>query len=70
MTEVGPPDVPAVPAARVVRYTHVWHWRKWRGDRKGDPCRVLVRARTNGAILVEFEDGERVVTSRWAVRRR
>ena len=62
-------------------YSHVWHWRKWPrrswdspGDeRKGQRCRVL--ARGNGRrpaprnILVEFEDGHRVVTSRFAVRR-
>ena len=38
-------------------------------ERKGQKCRVLVRGKMN-SILVEFEDGEKVVTSRYAVRRR
>jgi hypothetical protein len=36
-------------------------------DRKGIKCRVLVRGKRN-SILVELEDGEKVVTSRYAVR--
>jgi hypothetical protein len=36
-------------------------------DRKGQRCRVLVRGKKN-SILVEFEDGFTVVTSRHAVR--
>lgn len=48
--------------------THVWWWRSKLGDRKGEPCRVLARGTMN-SILVEFEDGYRVVTSRYAVRR-
>lgn len=49
-------------------WTHRWWWRVRRPDRKGQPCRVLVRG-GRGSILVEFPDGERVVTSRHAVRR-
>lgn len=47
----------------------VWFWRPRMGerDRKAIRCRVLVRGRRN-SILVELEDGERVVTSRYAVR--
>lgn len=48
---------------------HVWHWRSKLPERKGEPCTVLVRGRMN-SVLVEFEDGFRVVTSRYAVRRR
>lgn len=60
-------------------YDHVWHWRKWpKRDswadhdlRKGHRCRVLCRG--NGAgprnALLEFEDGERLVAPRYAVRR-
>lgn len=48
--------------------THVWYWRKRLGERKGQRCRVLVRGKKN-SILVEFEDGHRVVTSRYAVRK-
>ena len=48
--------------------THIWHWRAALPERKGQPCRVLVRGRMN-SILVEFADGFKVVTSRHAVRR-
>lgn len=57
-------------------YDHVWYWRtrplcSWtctHAHRKGQRCRVLARGSMN-SILVEFEDGYRVVTSRYAVRR-
>jgi hypothetical protein len=47
----------------------VWYWRSRMGerDRKGMRCRVLVRGRRN-SVLVELEDGEKVVTSCYAVR--
>ena len=48
---------------------YVWWWRKWLDERKGQPCRVLARGRLN-SCLVEFADGFKVVTSRWAVRRK
>lgn len=48
--------------------THRWHWRKWLPERHGQPCRVLATGRMNSA-LVEFEDGARVITSRYAVRK-
>jgi hypothetical protein len=51
-----------------VSYPHVWYWRARLPDRKGQPCRVLARGTMN-SVLVEFEDGFQVVTSRWAVRR-
>jgi hypothetical protein len=51
-------------------YDHVWWWRSRLPERKGERCRVLVRGRMN-SVLVEFErDGYRVVTSRYAVRRK
>lgn len=50
------------------RFPYVWHWRKWLGDRKGQRCRVIARGTMNSA-LVEFEDGARVITSRYAVRK-
>jgi len=53
-------------------WTHVWYWRaRWNGaekNRKGMRCSVLVRG-GKGTVLVEMEDGERVYTSRYAVRR-
>lgn len=49
--------------------THVWWWRARLPARKGQPCRVVARGSRN-SVLVEFADGFRVVTSRYAVRRR
>lgn len=37
-------------------------------ERKGLRCRVLIRGGRN-SVLVELEDGEMVITSRYAVRR-
>lgn len=59
----------------VTTFTHTWHWRTIHADRKGQPCRVLARSRFNGrgkwsanSILVQFPDGLKIVTSRYAVR--
>ena len=54
--------------------THVWFWRKRLGERKGHACHILARSRAvagvdRASILVEFDDGHRVVTSVHAVRR-
>ena len=49
-------------------HLYVWGNNEKRAALKGRACRVLARGRMN-SILVEFEDGERVVTSRYAVRR-
>lgn len=48
--------------------THIWFWRSRLPERKGQLCRVLARGAMN-SIMVEFEDGYRVITSRFAVRR-
>ena len=48
--------------------THRYRWKKWLPDRTGQPCRVLARGKL-GSILIEFADGCRVITSRWAVRK-
>lgn len=47
---------------------HVWFWRSRLPERKGQSCRVVARGRMN-SVLVEFADGFRVVTSRYAVRK-
>jgi hypothetical protein len=52
-----------------VDYDHLWYWRAKLPLRKGSPCRVVARSVRLGSVLVEFEDGFRVVTSRHAVRR-
>jgi hypothetical protein len=49
-------------------FDHVWWWKSRLPDRKGQRCRVLVRGAMN-SITVEFEDGTKVVTSRYAVRK-
>jgi hypothetical protein len=63
-------------------YRYAWRWKTmpdpWGppgqrvvhplAHRAGDRCRVLARGRLN-SILVEFQDGQRVITSRYAVRR-
>lgn len=46
----------------------VWFWRKRLPERKGQRCRVLVRACRMNSVLIEFVDGYQVVTSRYAVR--
>ena len=50
-------------------YHYLWFWRSRLPERKGQPCRVLARGRMN-SVLVEFPDGFRVVTSRYAVRKK
>lgn len=46
----------------------IWFWKTKLPERKGHACRVLIRGGAN-SILVEFKDGFKVITSRWAVRR-
>lgn len=48
--------------------THRWWWKTRLPERHSQACRILVRGKMN-SILVEFADGFRVVTSRFAVRR-
>jgi len=48
-------------------YPHVWSGRYYtHGDRQGQRCRVWARG-TMDSIGVEFEDGFRTVTARWAI---
>jgi hypothetical protein len=49
-------------------YDRVWYWRSRLPERKGQRCRVVVGGTMN-TVMVEFEDGKKVITSRWAVRR-
>jgi hypothetical protein len=48
--------------------THRWHWSKYLPERKDQLCRVLSTGRMNSA-LIEFADGYRVLSSRYAVRK-
>lgn len=47
---------------------YVWANNPKRAAYRGRRCRVIARG-TLGSVLVEFEDGERTVTSARAVRR-
>lgn len=46
-----------------------WGNNPLRQSRKGQRCRVVVRSRRMRSVLVEFEDGFRMVTSARAVSR-
>lgn len=48
--------------------THIWRWKEYLPERHGQACRIVATGALNSA-LVEFADGARVVTSRYAVRR-
>lgn len=63
MNEQDPGDQAPAP-----EMTHYWRVRTRMADRVGQQCRVLARGALN-SCLVEFEDGYRVITSRWYVRR-
>lgn len=57
-----------VPIQRLTDYPYIWFWRSKHGDRKGQRCRVWARGTMN-SIGVEFEDGFRTVTARYAIRK-
>lgn len=52
----------------MVEWTHIWFWRSALPERKGQPCKVTARGKMN-SIRVEFPDGFKVITSRYAVRK-
>ena len=52
----------------LIDFPYVWFWRVKHGERKGQRCRVWARGTMN-SIGVEFEDGFRTVTARYAIRR-
>lgn len=49
-------------------FDHVWFWRTRLPERKGQRCRVVARGSMN-SVMVEFEDGTKTITSRYAVRK-
>jgi len=53
-----------------VTYPYVYAWKnnETRAKLYGRLCRVVARGKMN-SILIEFENGEQVVTSRNAIRR-
>lgn len=52
----------------MTEYVYVWRNNERRAALYGRRCRLLA-AGAMGTVLVEFEDGERVTTSRRALRR-
>jgi hypothetical protein len=51
-----------------MKYPYRWRVRTRLPERFGQLCRVLVRGGKN-SCAVEFEDGLKVITSRWYIRR-
>lgn len=51
-----------------VQYPYVWRWKSRLPERHGHRCRRIKHGGMN-SVLIEFEDGFRVLTSRWAIRR-
>ena len=49
-------------------HTYAWGNNPKRAKLKGRKCKLLVSGKM-GSVLVEFENGERVVTSRRALRK-
>jgi hypothetical protein len=49
-------------------FDRVWFWRSTLPHRKGDRRRILARGAMN-SCRIEFEDGERHIVSRYAVRK-
>jgi len=50
-------------------FDHVWYWRVRLPGRKGQKCAVLWRFKRMNSVLIQFEDGMKYVTSRYAVRK-
>lgn len=49
-------------------WIYSWSNNDKRAALKGRPCRILIKGKMN-SVLVEFEDGERVVTSIRALKK-
>ncbi len=50
-------------------FDHYWYWKSKLPERNKTNCKVLIRGGRMNSILVEFEDGYKVITSRYAVRK-
>lgn len=51
----------------IAMWPYVYFWNRM--GRKGQRCRVLVRAKAMNSCMIEFEDGHRAITSRNALRK-
>jgi len=49
-------------------WDYIWFWKAKLPHRKGQLCKIICRGSMN-SVMVEFKDGQRVITSRWAVRK-
>jgi len=52
----------------VTWYEYAWGNNPVRAERQGQLCRVLARGTRLGSVLVEFQDGFRMVTAAKALR--
>jgi hypothetical protein len=50
-------------------FEYIWFWKKKLPERKGHNCRIIQRGNMN-SILIEFEDGFKVISSRYAIRKK
>jgi hypothetical protein len=53
--------------SRSDEFPYVYYWK--RQGRKGQRCRVIIRAKVMNSCLIEFDDGYTMVTSRNAIRK-
>lgn len=49
-------------------FEYVWGNNSKRAGYKGRICKIIARGKMN-SVLIEFENGERTVTSKWALRK-
>lgn len=49
------------------RYNYIYRWKKYLPEYYGKRCRLLVAGSKN-SILIEFENGHQMVTSRYSIR--
>lgn len=52
-----------------IEFPYRWYWKKYMPDRFGQHCRILATGKKD-SVLLEFEDGWKVITIRYGVRRR
>ena len=50
-------------------FSHIYYVKRYGIGRFKQPCRILAKSPTNGNLLIEFEDGYRMITCRRCVRR-
>lgn len=50
-------------------FVYAWKNNPRRAEFTDKPCRIIERGSSMNSVLIEFEDGQRIVTSAWAVKR-